>query len=435
MIALEIAVVALIVLLNGFFAMSELAIVSSRRPRLQQLAANGDHRARIALTLVDDSSRFLAIVQIGMTLTAIFAGTFSGATLADRLGDWLNTFEPLAHYGKSVAIVLVVVPVSYFSLLLGELVPKQLALTNAESIALRVAQPLATIAQIGSPFVWLLDASVKTVLRLFGVRPVPVRQVTEEEIRSVIAAGAESGAIRAAEREMIEEILFLADRAVRTIMTARPDVSWINLDDSKENVLRKVRDASHTQLLVSRGSIDEIVGVVDKQNLLDQALDSRPFDIEVALQAPLIVHEGATILRTLDLFKKTPAHTAVIIDEYGIVQGIVTRTDLLEAIAGDLPDLDIEAEPKVTRRDDGSLLIDATMPIGEVAELLGIRDLSSGDFLTLAGFVLFRLDHVPQTGEHFTWLGRRFEVVQMEGRRIGKVLVQLAPEVKQAAQE
>ena len=232
---------------------------------------------------------------------------------------------------------------------------------------------------------------MKIVLRLFGVRPVPVRQVTEEEIRSVIAAGAESGAIRAAEREMIEEILFLADRAVRTIMTARPDVSWIDLDDSKESVLRKVRECSHTQLLVSRGSIDEIVGVVDKQNLLDQALDSRPFDIEVALQAPLIVHEGATILRTLDLFKKTPAHTAVIIDEYGIVQGLVTRTDLLEAIAGDLADLDIEAEPKVTRRDDGSLLIDATMPIGEVAELLGIRDLSSGDFLTLAGFVLFRL--------------------------------------------
>jgi putative hemolysin len=428
MIALEIAVVGLIVLLNGFFAMSELAIVSSRRPRLQQLAASGDHRARVALTLMDDSSRFLAVVQIGMTLTAIFVGAFSGATLADRLGDWLSTFEPLAHFGKPVAIVLVVVPVSYFSLLLGELVPKQLGLTNPESIALRVARPLAGIAQIGAPFVWFLDVSVKNVLRLFGLRPVSVRQVTEEEIRSVIAAGAESGAIRAAEREMIDEILFLAVRAVRTIMTVRPDVSWIDLEDSKETVLRKVRECSHTQLLVSRGSIDEIVGVVDKQNLLDQALDSRPFDIEGALQAPLVVHEGATIMRTLDLFKKTPAHTAVIVDEYGVVQGIVTRTDLLEAIAGDLPDLDIEADPKVTTRDDGALLIDATMPIAEVAELLGIPELSRGDFLTLAGFVLFRLDHVPQTGEHFTWLGRRFEVARMEGRRIDQVLVQPAPD-------
>ena len=180
MIALEIAVVGLIVLLNGFFAMSELAIVSSRRPRLQQLAAGGDHRARIALTLVDDSSRFLAVVQIGMTLTAIFAGAFSGATLADRLGDWLGTFEPLAHFGKPAAIILVVVPVSYFSLLLGELVPKQLGLTNPESVALRVAQPLAIIARIGAPFVWLLDVSVKSVLRLFGLRPVSARQVTEE---------------------------------------------------------------------------------------------------------------------------------------------------------------------------------------------------------------------------------------------------------------
>jgi magnesium and cobalt exporter, CNNM family len=428
MIALEIAVVGLFVLVNGFFAMSELAIVSSRRPRLQQLAASGDHRARIALTLVDDSSRFLAVVQIGMTLTAILAGAFSGATLADRLGDWLNTFEPLAHFGKPVAIVLVVVPVSYFSLLLGELVPKQLGLTNPESIALRVAQPLAIIAQVGSPFVWSLDVSVKSVLRLFGLRPVSARQVTEEEIRSVIAAGTESGAIRAAEREMIDEILFLAVRDVRTIMTVRPDVSWIDLEDSKEIVLRKVRECSHTQLLVSRGSIDEIAGVVDKQDLLDQALDSRPFDIEGALQAPLIVHEGATVLRTLDLFKKTPAHTAVIVDEYGVVQGIVTRTDLLEAIAGDLPDLDIEADPKVTTLDDGALLIDATMPIAEVAELLGIPDLARGDFLTLAGFVLIRLDHVPQAGEHFTWLRQRFEVARMEGRRVDKVLVRPALE-------
>ena len=435
MIALEIAIVGLIVLMNGFFAMSELAIVSSRRPRLQQLAMSGDHRARIALTLVDDSSRFLAIVQIGMTLTAVFAGTFSGATLADRLGDWLGSFELLERYGKPAAIVLVVVPVSYFSLLLGELVPKQLALANAESIALRVAQPLANIARIGYPFVWLLDVSVKSVLRLFGVRPVSVRRVTEEEIRSVIAEGVDSGVIHATAREMIDDILFLAERAVRTIMTARPDVSWIDLEDSKENVLRKVRECSHTQLLVSHGSIDEIGGVIDKQDLLDQALDGRPFDIQSALQTPLIVHEGASILRTLDLFKKRPAHTAVVIDEYGVVQGIVTRTDLLEAIAGDLPDLDIEAEPKVTRRDDGSFLIDATMPIAEVAELLGIRDWSRGDFLTLAGFVLSRLDHVPQGGEHFTWSGQRFEVARMEGRRIDKVLVQPVAEGRNPAQE
>jgi putative hemolysin len=431
MVALEIAIIGLIVLLNGFFSMSELAIVSSRRPRLQQLAANGDHRARIALTLMDNSSRFLAVVQIGMTLSAILAGAFSGATLADRLGEWLDTFQPLAHYGKPIAIVLVVVPVSYFSLLLGELVPKQLALANSESVALRIAQPVAIVARIGSPFVWLLDASVKVVLRPFGFRPVSVREVTEDEIRSVIAEGAESGAIRAAEREMIEEILFLAKRTVRTIMTARPDVSWIDLNDSKDTALRKVRECSHAQLLVSRGSIDEIAGIIDKQGLLDQAVEGRPFDIEAALQTPLIVHEGASILRTLDLFKKTPAHTAVVIDEYGVVQGIVTRTDLLEAIAGDLPDLDIEAEPEVKKGDDGSLLIDATMPIAEVAELLGLRDLSRGDFLTLAGFVLFRLDHVPQAGEHFTWLGWRFEVVRMEGRRIDKVLVQRVPEGRQ----
>jgi len=225
---------------------------------------------------------------------------------------------------------------------------------------------------------------------------------------------------------MIEEIMYLSKRAVRTIMTARPDVSWINLDDSNEIILKKVRTCAHAQLLVGRGVIDEIQGVVDKQDLLDQAIDGRNLDVQSALQSPLIIHEGATILRSLDLFKKTPAHTAAVIDEYGVVQGIVTRTDLLEAIAGDLPDLDVEAEPKVIRRDDGSLLIDATMPITQAAEYLDIPDLSRGDFLTLAGFVLFRLDHVPKAGEHFMWSGRRFEVFQMEGRRIDKVLVQPA---------
>jgi len=427
MVALEIAVVGLIVLLNGFFAMSELAIVSSRRPKLQRLAADGDQRARIAVTLMDNSTRFLAVVQIGMTLTAVFAGAFSGATLADRLGDWLDTLAPLAPNGKPLAVVLVVLFLSFFSLLLGELVPKQLALAHAEAIALRVARPLAMMARIGAPLAWLLDVSVRRVLRWFGVHPVSVRQVTEEEIRSVIAEGAESGAIRAAEREMLEDVLFLADRAVRTIMTHRPDLSWIDLDDAKEIILRKVRECPHAQLLVSRGSLDDIKGLVAKEELLNQTLDGRHFDIEGALRAPLIVHEGASILRTLDLFKKTPAHCAVIIDEYGVVQGIVTRTDLLEAIAGHLPDLDVKADPEVINREDGSFLIDATMPIAEVSELLGLRDLSRGDALTLAGFVLARLDHVPKAGEHFTWSGWRFEVVRMEGRRIDKVCAQPAP--------
>ena len=373
--------------------------------------------------MLDNPSRFLAIVQIGMTLTAICAGTFSGATIADRFGDWLSTIQPLEHFGKPIAVALVFAVVAYFSLLLGELVPKQVGLANPERIALRVAQPLAVVARIGTPIVWLLDISVRSALHIVGLRPASTRKMTAEEIRGVIAEGAESGAIHAAEREMIEEILFLSKRAVRTIMTARPDVWWIDLEDSDEVVLKKVRKCSHTQLLVGRGAIDEIQGVVDKQDLLDQAIEGRTFDVKAALQPPLIIHEGATILRTLDLFKKTPAHTAAVIDEYGVVQGIVTRTDLLEAVAGELPDLDAEAEPKVTRRDDGSFLIDATMPITEAAECLEIPDLSRGDFLTLAGFVLFRLDHVPKAGEHFIWSGRRFEVFQMEGRRIDKVLV------------
>jgi len=420
---IEIFVVLLLILLNGFFAMSELAVVNSRRGRLEQLAEQGQSGARAALALADDPKSFLARVQIGVTFTAIVAGTFSGATLAKRLQDFLLAYPVVGPYAQPIAIGIVVVAVTYLTLVVGELVPKHVALKDPEAIASRVARPLTFLTKAAAPLVAFLNRSTDFIVGLLGLRPGFERPVTEEEIHDVLEQGEKSGAIHTAERDMIEGVLDLADRAVRTIMTPRPDVIWIDLEDTNDATLRKLRECHHAQLLVSRGSIDEIAGVVSKQDLFDQSLNNGSLDVEGALRKPLILHEGASILRTLDLFRKTPVHSAVIVDEYGSIQGIVTRTDLLEVLAGDLPNISAESEPKVERRDDGAFLIDGTIPISEVADLLGLDGLPHGDYLTLAGFMLSQLQHVAQADAHFAWGQWRFQIAEMDGHRIEKVLV------------
>jgi len=273
-----------------------------------------------------------------------------------------------------------------------------------------------------APLVWLLNISTKLVLGLFGFRPGFERRLTDEDILGVISEGERSGLIHAAEREMIEGVLDLGDRLIRTIMTPRPDVAWIDIEEPQQVIVKTVRDCPYPQLLACRGTIDKVVGVVRKQDLLNQVLDGGAVDVARALQTALIVPERTSILRTITLFRKTPVNTAVIVDEYGAVQGIVTRTDLLEAVAGRLPDVDVRPGGRVTRRDDGSLLIDATTPIFDVAELLGITDEAKPHFVTLAGLVLSNLDHVPHVGEQVSWGKWHFEIAEMDGARISKVL-------------
>jgi len=422
MAALEIIVVVLLVLLNGFLAMSELAIISSRRTRLEQLDAKGHAGARAALHLADDPGRFLATLQIGLTTIAILAGAFSGVTLAQRVDAWLDHFPAIAPYGKPAAVAIVVVGVTYVSLVIGELAPKQIALKNPEAIAVRVSKPLVVFTRLASPIVWLLNITTVSILGLFGLRPGFERHVTDEDILGVIIEGEKSGLIHAAEREMIEDVLDLADRVVRSIMTPRPDVAWINIDASQEAIVKTIRDCPYPQLLVCRGALDKVVGVVRKQDLLNQALEAPALDVAKALHTPLVVPERTSILRTIALFRKTPVNTAVIVDEYGTVQGIVTRTDLLEAVAGRLPDVDVRPEAKVTRREDGSILIDATTPISDVADLLGLSESQQADFVTVAGLILSNLDHVPQVGEQLSWGKWRFEIAEMDGARISKIV-------------
>ena len=424
MAVVEGAVIVLLLMLNGFLAMSEMAIVSSRRNRLQQLADAGRDDARTALALAEDPSRYLAAVQMGMTLIGILAGALSGATLADQLEDWFDLYPLTAPYAKTAAIGIVVLAVTYLSLIIGELVPKQIALKYPETIAIHVARPLTIIAKSAAPIVWLLDTSTKFILKLVGLRRGFQRQITDEDIQSLIREAERSGVLHKAEREMVEGVLDLENRVVRTIMTPRPDVVWVNLDEPKEAIVSKIQACPYAQLLVSHGSIDNIAGVVRKQDLLEQLLGGAAFDVEPLLLPPLIVPEGVSILRTLDLFRKTPVNTGVVVDEYGTIQGIVTRTDLLEAVAGDLPDIDGGGDPKVTRGSDGSLLIDAAVPMSEMTDLQGFHELPVGDFVTLAGFVLAQLGHVPEAGDQFTWDGWRFRIVEMDGRRVDKVLVE-----------
>ncbi|HYC02953.1 MAG TPA: hemolysin family protein [Azospirillaceae bacterium] len=423
MVYVEITTVVLLILLNGFFSMSELAVVSSRRGRLQQLAEEGKRGARTALELQDDPSRFLSSVQIGITLIGIVAGAYGSATLADRLGSVLEQYPILQGYGHAAAVVLVVAIITYLSLVAGELVPKRMALNHAERIALVAAPIMKGLSEITSPVVWLLGASTEAVLRLLRVPDKADSTVTEEEVKSLIAEGTATGVFEPEEKKMIEGVLRLSDRPVRSIMTPRPDVMWLDAGDGLEVVRREIAESGHSRFPVCRGDLEEVVGIVHAKDLLDAALAGRQVDLAAASRPALIVHDGTLVMRLLELFRSNGQHMAVVVDEYGSVEGIVTVTDIMEAIAGDLPETgDSDAEDLV-RRPDGSMLMDGRMPVDEAEHALGLRNLGEqGDYHTLAGFMLFKFGHLPTAGESVEYDGWRLEVVDMDGRRIDKIL-------------
>ncbi|HYD66222.1 hemolysin family protein [Azospirillum sp.] len=422
----EILIVLLLILLNGFFAMSEMAVVSARRTRLQQIAeGRGGRGARAAMELAEDPSRFLSTVQTGITLIGIVAGAYGGATLADPVGAWLDAVPWIAPYGPQVAFAVVVAIITYLSLVVGELVPKRVALVHAESIAVRVAGPMRGLSRATAPIVWLLGVSTDVLLRLLRLRTTREQTVTEEEVRTLIAEGTQSGVFAPAERQMIEGVLRLADRPVRAIMVPRRDVIWLDIEDPPAAIAAEIAASGHSRFPVCRGTVDEVQGVVAAKALLDQALNGRPIDVRSAMVTPLIVHDGTPVLRLLELFKQSTMHMAVVVDEYGGFEGIATVNDILESIAGELPELGDEGDAGAVRREDGSWLVDGRTPVDEVEHMLHVTGLrGEGDFHTLAGFVLDRLGHVPVAAEHFTWHGLRFEVVDMDGRRIDKVLIQ-----------
>jgi putative hemolysin len=409
---------------SGLFAMAELAIVSSRRIRLKQMAEKGSKGARAALKLMEEPTRFLSTVQIGITLIGVLAGVYSGANFAEPLRNWLAGIDWVAEYSESVAYTIVVIGVTYLTLIIGELVPKRWALGHAETLAVVLAPPMQYMAQATAPLVWVLQRSTDLVLRLLGKHMTTRHGVTEDEIRALIAEGTREGVFHDEEHRMIEGVLKLADRNVRSIMVPRGDILWIDVEDSRETVWQAVRASGHSRYLVCRGEVDELVGVTSVTELLEWVRDPAGPDLAKRALAPLVIQETTTVLRLLELFREAAVHLAVVVDEHGSIEGMVTSTDVLRAIAGELPEFGDADLPEAVMRADNSWLIDGRLAIDDAERLLGRRDMSAGDdFTTLAGFVLAQLGRLPATAETFDWKDLRFEIVDMDGRRIDKLLV------------
>ncbi len=425
MVSTEIVVILILVLLNGFFALSEMALISSRRARLNARAEQGSRGARIALALLEDSTSFLSAVQIGITLIGIVTGVYSGATLAAHLDDVIAAWGVPMAYAEEIAYVAVVLIVTYVTLILGELVPKRIALENAEGLAILVAPVMRGFALLMRPFVWLLRGAVDLALKLVPVSAASQRSVTEDDVRAMIAEGTRSGVFLASEKRLIEGVLALADQRVGAVMVPRQDIVWLDLDEPLAVLWQEAKDSGHARFLAAHGALEQLAGVVTLASL-SEALRRGSLDPEHDLFPALHVPESITVMQMLDQFRRSSTHLAVVIDEYGAIEGIATPIDILKAIAGELPDVGSRERPEIVTREDGSLLIDGHLPIDELQRALGRRDMASGDYHTAAGFVLARLGRIPKAGDVVTWRGLRFEVVDMDGKRIDK-LVASAP--------
>ena len=432
MLILASAVVLLLVLLNGVFAMSELAVVSSRRSKLQSRADRGDRGAQAALRLAEEPTRFLSSVQVGITLIGILAGAYGQATIAGELDILLEQSWPLmAPYSEQIATGLVVVLLTYLSLIFGELVPKRLALIHPESIAAVVAQPLSLLAKAMGPFVTLLTFSTAGVLRLLRVRDKDGSDVTQEELEAVLAEGTGAGLIEPQEQAMMHEVMRLGDRPVRVAMTPRTDIHWISLGGAEEEIRDQLRACPYSRVVLVEGQdFDGPLGVVHMKDVADALLADMPLDLRALAREPLYIPETTSMLLALEQFKASRIHMAFVVDEFGGLEGLLTPTDLLEMIAGDLPEAHDDPHANIIRRDDGAFLVDGKTDVLELADALDEPLEDQAGFHTAAGLVIDRLGRLPQKGETLA-IGRYVvEVVQMDERRIDKLLFKPAPRGK-----
>jgi putative hemolysin len=426
-VVLEIAVVLVLITLNGLFALSELAVVSSRRSRLRTLAQGGRRGANRALALASDPGRFLSTVQIGITAVGLVAGAYSGTTLSAELTQTFIERGIPDGVADWLAYVAVFSVVTYLSLIVGELVPKNLALRNAESIACAVAPLMTTLARVAAPAVWLLDISTKAVFWLLRQKPQHQSTVTEEEIKMLIAEAERAGVLETGEHRMISGVLRLGDRPVRGLMTPRTDVDWIDLSAHTDSIRERVISTTHSRLPVGEGGPDNIIGVVTTRELLAALLAGKPLDVTAYVRKASVIPDRTDALDALELLRDAEVPMALIHDEYGHFEGIVTPADILQAIAGAFrSDTDIE-EPAAVPRDDGSWFLAGWMPVDEMADQLGIVLPARRDYQTVAGFVLAHLRRLPTPGENFEMSGWRFEVADLDGRRVDKVLASRLP--------
>ena len=425
MLTLHLSIILLLIIVNGFFAMAEIALVAARNARLRPLAEAGNPGAQAALELKADPSRLLSTVQIGVTVIAILSGTFGEATLGDRLQGQLESYPGfLARYAHVVSMAVVVIGISYFSLILGELVPKRIALVHPERIAAALGRIMRAIARVGAPIEWFLSASTNLVLRLMPLRSQGTAPVTDEEISFMLREGVATGHIPEAETAIVEMALRLGDRRASAVMTPRTQIESLDLDDPEEENRRKIRDSAYSRFPVVQGGSQQVIGIVQAKDLLIAALAGQPFDLRVATRPPLYLPNTVTALRVLEAFKTSGEPMALLVDEYGDLEGLVTQSDILEALVGDIPG-SADADQRVVRREDGTCLIDGMVGLDELRQVLAVSHLpgEDADFHTLGGYVMARLNRVPMVADRITAAGYRFEVVKMDGRRVDRVLV------------
>ncbi len=426
---MDIALILILILINGVFAMSELAIVSSRKARLQELAKRG-RGAQTALALHDDPSRFLSTVQVGITSVGILAGAIGDAALAGPLTQQFAQIPFLAPYAKAIALAITVLLITYFSVVVGELVPKQLALLNPERIASLISRPMSWLARAASPVVWALSSSSRLLLRALGARRQEGPPITDQEIKALMEQGAQAGVFHASERQFVYNVLKLDEMRVGAIMTPRKQIVAIDLSDAEADVRAQIADSPHARLLVCEDGIEHTVGVLERATLLKPVLEGRPINVRKAMRAPLFIPDTVTAIHLLELFRKSKNEFAVVIDEYSEVQGVVTLNDVLSAIVGDVAMEEALSDPDIRQRQNGSWLVDGGTAVERIKSLLDIHQDLPGEeinaYHTLGGFVMHRLERVPRATDNFEYLGWRFEVVDMDDTRVDKVLIERA---------
>ena len=421
----EAAVILGLIILNGLFASAELALVSARRSRLTTLAESGHRGARAALALLDNPTRLLSSVQVGITLVGILTGVYSGAAWSRPLAAWVSgIYPPVAAYAQEIAYTAIVVVMTYFAIVLGELLPKRLAMAHADRWSTLVAIPMQLVARISAPLVWLLQRSTEALLQLLPKASPKQGDVTDDDVRALATEGMQTGTLHKLEAEMIDSVLRLADRSISTIMVPRGDILWLDINEPVHTLWDEARRSGHARFLLCRGELEQLIGVISLANL-GEALRRGVIDTEVDVQPPLHVPESISIFRLLETFRRASVHLGVVTNEYGGIEGLVTPADILKAIAGDWPEMGSRDAAGAVQRDDGSWLIDGHLPIREVERALARKDLARGEnYNTMAGFVLWHLGRMPVPGEKLAWRDLSIEVIDMDGLVIDKLLVQ-----------
>jgi len=425
----EILLILGLILLNGLFSMAEIALVSARKARLEAQANKGDKRAKEALELANHPDTFLSTVQIGITLIGILTGILSGEKLKSDFVAFLNRFDSIADYSNGIATAIIVIIITYFSMVLGELVPKRLGLARPEAIAKFMARPMHILSRITHPFIWLLSNSTYVIVKLFNIKTKD-NQVTEEEIKAIISEGTEQGTIEEAEQEIIERVFHLGDRTITSLMTHRSDLIWFELNDNEAAIKEKILQEPHSVYPICDGQIDNIQGVVSIKDLF--VTDDLTLFKDI-MQPPLYVPENNTAYQVLEKYKQSKIHSCFIIDEYGSLLGMITLNDILEAIIGDIPEQHID-DYEIVEREDGSYLVDAQIPFYDFLSRFDKTEwMNEGEqeFDTLAGFILHQLKRIPKTGDKLEWEGFSLEIIDMDAQRIDKVLVNVSKEIKE----